>query len=111
MILSTIRMVIPTEKHDDALIIIRSLTQQTFDNPDCLCCHIYRDIDDYNVLMIQEQWKSEESFRRHVQSTQYRNLLLAMEISLEPPEVRFDNISSSTGLETVKNMRSPAKCD
>ncbi len=105
MILSTVRMIIPAEKHNDAMKVLRSLSQQIRDEPGCLSCCTCRDVEDSNVLIHQEHWKSEESLNQHVRSSVYRNLLLVMEMSLEQPVVRFDTISGSTGFETISKIR------
>ena len=105
MIISTIRMAIPAEKHNDALRILRSMAVQSRDDPACLSCCIYRDIEDSNVLAFQETWKNENNLGHHVRSDEYRNLLLVLEMSLKQPEVRFDTISLSTGIETIEKIR------
>ena len=106
MFLSTIRMAIPAKKHNDALKILRSLVLQSRDDPGCLSCHIYNDIEDNNVLMLQEYWQDEKNLNLHVSSDEYRNLLLVLEMSLKQPEVRFDTISGSTGIDTIEKIRS-----
>ena len=106
MILSTIRMAIPAEKHNDALRILRSIAAQSRDDSGCLSCHIYRDIEDSNILMLQGSWETEENLNFHVRSSEYRNLLLVMEMSLEQPGVRFETISDSTGIENIEKIRS-----
>lgn len=106
MVLSTIRMAIPAEKHTDALKILRSLVAQSWDDPGCLSYYIYRDVEDSNVLVLQSVWKAEENLVFHVRSGEYLHLLLVLEMSLKQPEVRFDTISDSTGIETIKKYRS-----
>jgi len=105
MILSTIRMTLPREKHYDALKILRSIALQIRDNPNCLSCWICRDAEDASVLLLQEYWESEEGLSLHVRSNEYRNLLLVLEMSIKQPEIRFDNISGSTGIETIEKIR------
>ena len=83
MVLSTIRMAIPAKKHNDALKILRSIAAQSRDDPGCLSCHIYRDMEDNNVLVLQESWEAEENLAFHVRSGEYRNLLLVMEMSIK----------------------------
>lgn len=106
MITSTIRMAIPATKHNDALRIIRSIAVQSRDNPDCLNYSFYRDIEDSNVLMIQSNWKACEDLERHIRSEEYHHLLLVLEMSVKQPEIRFDTISSSTGIESIEKIRS-----
>lgn len=105
MILSTIRMVIPAKKHNEVIKILRSIALKTRDDSGCLGCCIYRDVEDNNVFMFQEHWKSEESLNLHVCSVDYRNILLILEMSIKQPEVRFETISDSTGIETIEKLR------
>lgn len=105
MILSTIRMPIPVQKHNDALGILRSIAMQCRDDPGCLSCHVYRDVEDSNVLLLQGAWKVKENLDFHVRSDEYHNLLQVMEMSLKQPEIRFDTISSSTGIESIEKTR------
>lgn len=106
MIISTIKVTLPTEKHNDALTIFRSNAVQTRYDPGCISHSIYRDIEDENVLMIQGVWKTEEDMAFHVRSDEYLNLLLVLEMSPKHPLIKFDTISGSTGIETIKKIRS-----
>ena len=86
--------------------ILRSMAEQCRDDPGCLSCHIYEDLQEKNVLMLEEVWRSEEDLDLHLRSDEYRNLLLVLEMALKQPEIRFDTISSSTGIETIEKARS-----
>lgn len=105
MIISTMRLPIPTEKHNDALRVFRSLAEKSRNDPGCLSYSAYRDLEDYDVLMIQGIWKSEENMKNHIRSSEYLNLLLVLEMSVKQPEVRFDKISDSAGMETIERIR------
>jgi hypothetical protein len=52
-----------------------------------------------------EVWRAEEDLDLHIRSDEYRNLLMVLEMALEQPEIRFDTISSSTGIETIEKIR------
>jgi quinol monooxygenase YgiN len=54
MILSTIRMTIPPPKRCEALKILRSAAELCRDEPACLSCHIYGDLQDKKVLVLEE---------------------------------------------------------
>ena len=58
-----------------------------------------------NILQLEEMWRSEEELERHLRSDEYRKVLLVLEMALKQPEIRFDTISSSTGIETIKKAR------
>jgi quinol monooxygenase YgiN len=106
VILSTIRMTIPPQKRPEALKILGSVAEQCRYDPGCLSCHIYEDLQEKNVLIFTEVWKADEDLDFHIRSDEYRNLLLVLEMSLKQPEIRFDMISKSTGIETIKKSRS-----
>ncbi len=105
MIHSTIRMMIPPKKHDEALKVLRSISGQCRNHPGCVSCRIYWDLEEENVLLFEEIWRNEEDLLRHIRSKEYLNLLLVVEMALKQPEIRFDTISNSTGIETIEMAR------
>jgi quinol monooxygenase YgiN len=105
MILATIRMKISPQKRGEALKILKSTVEGNRILPGCLSCRIYEDIEEDNVLMYEEMWKSEEEMKQHLQSDEYRNVLLVMEMALKHPEVRFNTVSTSRGIETIEKAR------
>jgi quinol monooxygenase YgiN len=109
LIQATIRVTIPPKKSCEVLKILRPVVELCRDDPGCLSCHLYGDLQDKNVLMLEEIWKSEEDLGHHLRSDEYRNLLLILEVALEQPEIRFDTISSSTGIEAIEKARSRLK--
>jgi quinol monooxygenase YgiN len=105
MVLATVRMMIPPNKRNEALKILRSIAELCKHHSGCLSWHIYEDVQEDNVLMFEEVWRSEEDLERHLRSEEYRNLLLVMEMALKHPEVRFNTVSTSTGIETIEKAR------
>ena len=105
MILATIRMKIPPQKHGEALKILKSIVEGNRILPGCLRCRIYEDIQEDDVIMYEEMWKSEEELENHLRSDEYRKVLLVMEMALNYPEVGFDTLTSSTGFETIEKAR------
>jgi len=105
MIQSSIRMTMPYQKSGEAMKILRSVAELCRDDPGCLSCHIYEDVQEENVLMLEQVWRSEEDLTLHLRTNQYRNLIVVLELALKQPEIRFDTISSSTGIETIEKAR------
>lgn len=105
MIRSSIRMRIPVEKESEALDILSSITEQVQYEPSCISCRIYRSADEPHAIMIEELWKTREDLQRHLRSDTYRLILLVIEMAESPPEIRFDSILCSTGLELIENER------
>ena len=106
MMLATIRMSLPQQKREDALRILRSLAEQSRLQHGCISSRIYGDLEEENVIMIEEMWQSREDLERHLRSEEYRNLLLVVELALEFPDIKFNSISNSTGIETIEKIRS-----
>lgn len=105
MIQATIRMTMPPKKRDEALKILRSTAGWNRINPGCLSSRIYDDVQEDNVLVFEEMWRNEEDLEYHLRSDEYQKVLLVVEMALKRPEIRFDTISSSTGIETIEKAR------
>ena len=105
MVRSTIRMFIPLEKQGEALEILGSMIEQTQFEPGCVSCRLYRGVEDAHAIMLEELWTSDEDVQRHLRSEKYRKILLVVEMAAEPPEIRFDNITHSGGVEKIEQAR------
>ena len=105
MVHAMLRMVLPSGKHGEVLQVLSPMVERVRLEPGCLSCNIYQDMRDRRVIMLEEVWRCEKEMERHLRSEQYRNVLLVMEMALEPPEVKFDEVSRSTGVETIEKAR------
>lgn len=102
---STIRMLIPLPKQSEAIEILETVQVKTQFEPSCISTRLYRGVDEVRAIMIEELWTSEEDMLHHLQSEDYRRVLLVVEMAEEPPEIRFDTIRHSSGVETIKRAR------
>jgi quinol monooxygenase YgiN len=98
-------MVIPPNNQKDALEILSSMAEQIRFEPGCISCRLYRDVQEEHTLMLEEIWASETDLQRHLQSDKYRKVLLVVEMAAEPPEIRFDIMAHSSGVETIEKAR------
>jgi len=105
MIRSTIKIRIPPEKQGGALEILGPVIERTQFEPGCVSCRIYRSVDDACTIMLDELWRSDGELQHHLRSDEYRRILLAVEMAAEPPEIRFDRIAQSSGVETIEQAR------
>jgi quinol monooxygenase YgiN len=101
----TIRMIIPPKKRKGALTILRSMIEQTELEPGCINCRLYQDVLAERALMLEETWASEKDMERHLSSDKFLAVLLVVEMASEFPEIRFNVISHSTGIETIEKAR------
>lgn len=105
LIQATIKMTIPLNKSGEVLAILRPVIELSRVDPGCLSCNIYADLQDKTGLLLEQLWSTEEDLARHIRSSEYHNLLLALELALKRPEIKFDTISGSTGIETIEKAR------
>jgi quinol monooxygenase YgiN len=102
---ATIRMLLPAGKRKEALIILGSMIERINLEEGCISCRLYQDVLEQRVLMLDEMWAGETALHKHLRSADFRNVLLVVEMASEPPEIRFDRISSSTGISTIEQVR------
>jgi quinol monooxygenase YgiN len=102
---ANIRIVIAAKKRKEVLTILSSLVEQTRLEEGCISCRLYRDVQEEGTLMLEEIWTSEKDLERHLRSNKFLTVLLVIEMSTEFPEVRFDVISRSTGMDTIEKVR------
>ncbi|RJR50625.1 MAG: antibiotic biosynthesis monooxygenase [Desulfobacteraceae bacterium] len=102
MIVSTVRIAVGAKTREEVLSILFSMRGPTESEPGCISCRIYTEPRDQKHITYEEVWRDEEGFHQHLRSAHYRNLLAAMDLSSEPPEVKFNTVSKTEGIEVVK---------
>ena len=55
--------------------------------------------------MLEELWENDADIRHHLGSEAYRQILLVIEMAEEPPEIRFETIAGTSGVETIEKAR------
>ena len=105
LIRATLRMLIPTRKRKEALAILGSMIERIRLEEGCISCRLYQEVRKERALMFEELWAGDTGLRRHLCSATFRNILLVVEMATEAPEIRFDRISHSTGLDTIAQAR------
>lgn len=74
-----------------------------------MSCEIYTEETPEKAILLVERWESELGLEEHVRSEFYRRILAAIELSSRRPEVCFDTISASKGMEFLEQLRDPGK--
>jgi quinol monooxygenase YgiN len=105
MVLAKIRITTSAKKFGEALRILKSMAEQCSVQPGCLSSRVYRGGEEDNVLLFEQLWSNEAELERHLRSDDYRQVLLVLEMAMKQPEIRFDTILSSTGIETIEKAR------
>lgn len=102
---ASIRMIIPAKKRKEALIILSSLIEQTRLEAGCISCRLYQDVQEQRALLLEEIWTSKKDLERHLRSDKFLAVLLVVEMATESPEIRFDVVSHSTGIDAIEKVR------
>jgi quinol monooxygenase YgiN len=105
MIYAIARMPIPSLKLEEALEILNSVAQRSRFERGCVRSAVYRDVEMDNAIMLEQVWENEKYLSRHLRSDEYRKVLLVAEMALAPPEIRFDTVVRTTGVETIEKAR------
>jgi quinol monooxygenase YgiN len=105
MIVTTLAITVAPDNANDAMHVILPTVRRSRTESGCLCCDVYRCDEHATKLVLVERWRSLAEVERHIQSERYRRVLAWMEMSIEPPEVRFDTVSESRGLELIEALR------
>lgn len=88
---------------DDLLEALRFVISGTRLEPGCVGCSAWAD-PDLSVHYV-EAWASEVELRQHVRSPLFTSLLAILESLRAPPQLQFDFVSTSRGLDYVAEVR------
>jgi len=105
MIHTSLKVVLPANRRGEAVRLIRSLVGPTSAEPGCLHCGSYTDAQNEDILCYVEDWQTEDDLQRHIRSSDYRKFLALMDLSSEPPDLKFHRVSETFGIEYVSRVR------
>lgn len=105
MIVGTLKLLPPPQRRDQVLDIFRTVQGPVLAQIGCTACHIYEEQSPERAVVLVEIWTDQASLDEHLRSESYRLILGAMELSSEPPLVRFDTVSATEGMELIERLR------
>jgi quinol monooxygenase YgiN len=106
VIMGTVRFLPPPDRRADVLEILRSIQGSVRTQPGCVAFDIYAEQGPESAVLLIERWDTEAALEAHLRSEIYRSILGAIELSDERPEIRFEHVSASRGMELIERMRS-----
>ena len=109
MIQATLKMDFTPQAIDEALQILRSIIERIRAEAGCISCSVYQDTENEHQVVFEEKWRSDENLQRHLRSEGYQKVLLVMEMAGRPPDIRFDTITDSSGVEIIEEARAKKK--
>ena len=109
MIIATTR-VMPLPRHrTDVIELFHSVQEPMRAQPGCISCDIYEEEGAEAAVILVGRWFPQEALETHLRSEMYRCILGAMELSGDPPAVRFERVTAIDGLELVERIRNPVQ--
>lgn len=109
MYLIMLRMDVSPQDKSDVINGFESLIGPTIETmPECVDCGIYGefgDEDKNSSLLFIQKWKDEDAVNRYLHSQNFNNILQLMELAVEPPELEFLTVLSSSGMESISNLQ------
>jgi quinol monooxygenase YgiN len=72
----------------------------------CIQSELWKSKDNYK-FMVSEIWKTKTDFDRYVNSTLFKRLLAAMEMSSEKPEIKISESENIRGIELIEEVMKP----
>ena len=105
MIQATVTIVAHRSQRKGVLEALRSLLTPASGEEGCLRRRLSEDIETKGSFTFVEEWATSADFQRRLRSASYLRLLQIMELSAEPPEVRFLEVAGAKGMEVVYAAR------
>ena len=105
MIIGTVRILPPPGQHDTVLEVLRSVQGPVRAQPGCAACDIYEEQGPEPAVVFVERWSSDAALEAHLRSHIYQRILAAVELSADEPEIRFEHVSASEGIELIERLR------
>jgi quinol monooxygenase YgiN len=105
VIVGTVRILPAPNGRREVLEILRSIQGPVLAQPGCAACDIYEEQGPERAIVLVERFESEEALEAHLCSETYRRILEALELSGGRPDVRFEHVSASEGLELIERHR------
>ena len=95
------------KQQEEVLKILRLLVGPTQVHPGCLVCRVYQQEQTQKKLRVclLEKWETQEDLERHIRSEDFRKVLAVMDMASKPPEIEFDTVSESGGMEIIQALR------
>ncbi len=105
MIAGTLRLLPSPARRAEVLEVLRSVQGPVLAQPGCVAFHVYEERVPEEAVVLVEHWTSQEALETHLRSEIYRRVLGAIELSGAPPEVTFDTVSETRGMELIERSR------
>ena len=98
---------LPVESLDAAREPMARVVMATRAEPGCIKYAYASEPGDPGLIHVSEVWESQAALDAHLRSENFLRVLGAIELSSAPPEVTFDYVSATGGMEVIQRARGP----
>jgi len=103
-ILVTLKMIVQPERRSDLLETMRGMLEPARVERGCLSYCLYEDVEDRNTFILVEEWATQKDIERHISKDNNRRLLALMDLLSEQPELQFNTVSHTAGMDLIENV-------
>jgi quinol monooxygenase YgiN len=104
VIQATLRMVVRPERRIDLLKTIIGMLEPSRVERGCLSYHLYEDVENRNAFVLLEEWATQADLERHISKDNQRRLLTLMDLLSEQPELRYNTVLHTAGMDLIENV-------
>ena len=104
MILVTLRMIVRPESRNDLIETLRGMLEPARVERGCLSYRLYEDIENRNAFVLVEEWATQKDLESHIRTDNQRLVLVLMDLLSEQPELRFNTVSHTVGMELIGDV-------
>jgi quinol monooxygenase YgiN len=90
---------------EHAVLLLLSVQGNIQAKHGCRVCGVAVDAADAALVHYFEEWESAEVFHRHIQSEEFRRVLIAMDLCSEEPRIMIGDLSGHLGMEYLRKLR------
>jgi len=103
-ILVTLKMIVQPERRSDLLETMRGMLEPARVERGCLSYCLYEDVEDRNTFILVEEWATQKDIERHISKDNNRRLLALMDLLSEQPELQFNTVSHTAGMDLIEKV-------
>jgi len=104
VILVTLRMIVRPERRSDLLETMRGMLEPARVERGCQSYRFYEDVENRNAFVLLESWATQEDLEGHIRTENQQRLLSLMDFLSEQPELRFNTVSHTAGMNLIENV-------
>jgi len=103
-ILSTLKMIVQPERRSDLLETMRGMLEPARVERGCLSYRLYEDVENRNAFVLLEEWATQKDLESHIRTENQRRLLALIDLLSEQPELQFNTVSHTAGMDLIENV-------